>query len=251
MNSPVLYQYLIWMMLTLAPVVFVVLFFVSAPYGRFARGGWGPAVNNRFAWFVMEAPASLLVAYIMVFEMDLSTVTLVFLIIWQLHYFHRVFIYPFSLRGARSMPVVILLMAVLFNSINAYLIGYHFVFQGDQYELDWLASPTFIGGIILYGTGYVITKRSDAILRNLRSPGEDGYKTPHGFLYQYVSCPNYLGEIIQWGGWALLTWSIAGLVFLIWTMANLVPRAIAHHKWYGETFPDYPVQRKALVPFII
>jgi len=238
-------------MLTLAPIVFVVLFFVSAPYGRFSRGGWGPAISSRFAWFVMEAPASLLVAFIMVFEMDLSAVTLVFLLIWQLHYFHRVFIYPFSLRGTRTTPVVIILMAVLFNSINAYLIGYHFVFHGDQYELAWLASPTFIIGVILYATGYVITKRSDAILRNLRDPGEDGYKVPHGFLYQYVSCPNYLGEIIQWGGWALLTWSTAGLVFLIWTMANLVPRAIAHHKWYGETFPDYPEKRRALVPFLI
>ena len=149
------------------------------------------------------------------------------------------------------MPVVIILIAVLFNSINACLIGYHFVFQGDKYELGWLVSPAFIGGVILYTTGYVVTKRSDAILRGLRGPGEHGYRTPHGFLYQYVSCPNYLGEIIQWGGWALLTWSDAGLVFLIWTMANLVPRAIAHHKWYRTTFPDYPAQRKALVPFLI
>ncbi len=238
-------------MLALAPVVFFVLLFVTAPYGRFSRGGWGPAIDNRLGWFVMEFPASLLVAYIMLFEMDLSVVTLVFFLIWQLHYFHRVFIYPFSLRGTRSMPVVIIAMAVLFNSINAYLIGYHFVFHGDQYGPGWLKSPAFIGGVILYATGYVMTKRSDAILRDLRGPGEDGYKIPRGFLYQYVSCPNYLGEIIQWGGWALLTWSTAGLVFLIWTMANLVPRAIAHHKWYGTTFPDYPAQRKALVPFLI
>lgn len=238
-------------MLALAPVVFVALFFVTAPYGRFSRAGWGPVVNNRLAWFMMELPASLLVAFIMLFEMDLSVVTLVFLLIWQLHYFHRVFIYPLSLRNTSTMPVVIILTAVLFNSINAYLIGYHFVFQGDEYELSWLKSPAFIGGIILFAAGYIVTKRSDAILRGLRVEGENGYKTPHGFLFQTVSCPNYLGEIVQWAGWALLTWSTAGLVFLIWTMANLVPRAIAHHKWYRETFPDYPTRRKALIPFII
>ena len=40
----------------------------------------------------------------------------------------------------------------------------------------------------------------------------------------------------------------AGLAFAAWTMANLVPRARAHHRWYRERFPDYPARRKALVP---
>jgi 3-oxo-5-alpha-steroid 4-dehydrogenase 1 len=251
MNSPQLYQAVIWAMLSVAPLVFFLLLFISAPYGRFSRAGWGPVVNNRLGWLVMEAPASLLVAFIMIARMDLSAVTLVFLLIWQLHYFHRAFIYPFSLQGSKSMPVTIVLMAVLFNSINACLISYHFVYYGDLYQADWFASSEFIGGLIIYGTGYAITRRSDAILRSLRGPGEDGYKTPHGFLYRYVSCPNYLGEIIQWAGWAILTWSAAGLVFLIWTIANLMPRAIAHHRWYRETFADYPKERRALIPFVI
>ena len=55
-------------------------------------------------------------------------------------------------------------------------------------------------------------------------------------------------EIVEWLGWALLTWSPAGLAFAAWTMANLVPRARAHHRWYRERFPDYPARRKALVP---
>ena len=96
------------------------------------------------------------------------------------------------------MPIVIALMAILFNSINAYLIGYHFVL--NSYEIDWLTSPFFIVGSILYVVGFFVTKRSDALLRSLRSSGEAGYKVPHGFLYRYVSCPNYLGEIIQWAG---------------------------------------------------
>jgi 3-oxo-5-alpha-steroid 4-dehydrogenase 1 len=67
-------------------------------------------------------------------------------------------------------------------------------------------------------------------------------------MYRFISCPNYLGEIMIWTGWAIATWSLAGLSFLVWTMANLIPRARAHHCWYKEQFPDYPPERKALVP---
>ena len=52
--------------------------------------------------------------------------------------------------------------------------------------------------------------------------------------------PNYLGEIVEWTGWALATWSLAGLAFAVYTAANLAPRAVANHDWYLSTFDDYP-----------
>jgi protein-S-isoprenylcysteine O-methyltransferase Ste14 len=88
------------------------------------------------------------------------------------------------------------------------------------------------------------------VLRNLRGPGETGYKIPRGGAYNWVSCPNYLGEIVEWLGWALATWSFGGLAFAAYTAANLVPRALANHRWYQKRFPDYPVQRKAILPFV-
>ena len=48
---------------------------------------------------------------------------------------------------------------------------------------------------------------------------------PHGPLFRLVSCPNYFGEIVDWSGFALATWSPGGLLFALWTAANLVPRA--------------------------
>ena len=78
-----------------------------------------------------------------------------------------------------------------------------------------------------------------------------GYHIPHTFLYKYLSAPNYFGEIIEWIGWAILTWSISGIVFLIWVIANLFPRAISHHQWYKKKFSDYPKNRKAIIPGII
>jgi 3-oxo-5-alpha-steroid 4-dehydrogenase 1 len=55
---------------------------------------------------------------------------------------------------------------------------------------------------------------------------------------------------VEWAGWALASWSVGGLAFALYTFANLAPRAVAHHAWYREQFPDYPKARKALVPFL-
>ena len=88
------------------------------------------------------------------------------------------------------------------------------------------------------------------MLIRLRAPGEDGYRIPRGGLYGLVSCPNYLGEIVQWGGWALLVWNPGGLAFFVWTVANLAPRALSNHRWYRKNLPDYPENRRALIPFL-
>ncbi len=90
-----------------------------------------------------------------------------------------------------------------------------------------------------------------AIPRRPRSPGETGYRIPRGFLFEKISCPNYLGEVVEWTGWALAAWSLPGLSFAVWTAANLLPRALTHHRRYRKTFPDYPADRKAIVPGIL
>ena len=38
--------------------------------------------------------------------------------------------------------------------------------------------------------------------------------------------------------------------FVFFTAANLVPRAVSHHRWYQEKFDDYPA-RKAVIPFVL
>jgi protein-S-isoprenylcysteine O-methyltransferase Ste14 len=113
-----------------------------------------------------------------------------------------------------------------------------------------VAALTGVPGVALFGLGQWINHQSDAILLALRAPGETGYKIPTGGLYRWVSCPNYLGELIIWTGWAVATWSSAGLSFAVYTFANLAPRAAANHRWYREQFPDYPPERRALIPFI-
>ena len=100
--------------------------------------------------------------------------------------------------------------------------------------------------------GFALAKHSDAILRSLRQPGETGYKIPYGGAYRWVSCPNYLGELLQWVGFAIASWSLPGLAFACFTAANLVPKALSSHRWYKEHFAgDYPSDRKAIFPGLI
>ena len=248
-----IFRILLYVFIGLGGVVFILLFFVSAPYGRHARSGWGPRIESKWGWLFMEAPASLL--FILYYILSWRTTQLtpvIFLLIWQSHYFHRAFIYPFTLRGDKTMPVVIMAFAIIFNTVNTYFQArwiYTLAPEG-MYSIQWLKDPRFIIGVIIFYAGYIITKKSDQILLGLRKPGETVYKIPRGFLFKKISCPNYMGEIIEWSGWAGLVWSWPGLFFAIWTIANLAPRARSHHKWYKSHFPDYPSDRKALIPYI-
>ena len=239
-----------WATLALAPVVFVILFYVKAPYGRHIRGGWGPVLENRLGWFVMESPAVLVLGVIVLTYAQLNLTVVSLLLLWQLHYCHRAFIYPWTLKKGKKMPWLIMLMAVVFNTSNGYLNGWSLVSHAEQYTNPWLSSPQFLVGGIMFFSGMALNKISDRQLAAL-SEAKAGYQVPHGLAYRWVSCPNYLGEIIQWLGWAVACWSLAGWIFAIWTMANLVPRAVAHHRWYRETFEGYPAERRALIPFLL
>jgi 3-oxo-5-alpha-steroid 4-dehydrogenase 1 len=231
---------------SLAVVVFLALLFVAAPYGRHFRRGWGPTTNNRMGWVIMEAAAPLVFAICFVLgKNEITLTTLVFLGLWEAHYIHRAFIYPFSLRS-RPMPIAIVAFGLFFNTVNGYLNGRYIFTLSPGYSNGWLGDPRFLVGAALFITGFIINRQADRILRNLRQGGS--YRIPHGGLYRWISSPNYLGEITIWTGWAVATWSLPGLAFAAWTAANLAPRARSHHAWYREHFKNYPPERRALLP---
>lgn len=235
-----------------AAATFVALFFLNAPYGRHARSDWGPVVGDTLGWLLMEAPSPLLfAAFFALGTHRFAPVPVLFFALWEAHYVHRSFIYPFLLRGhARRMTLAVALMGFFFNGVNATLNGWYLFHLAAPRPLAWLLDGRFLAGLALFAGGYVINRWSDDILRNLRRPGESVYRIPTGGMYRWVSAPNYLGEIMEWTGWAVLTWSFAGASFAAWTIANLAPRARANHRWYRANFPDYPPERKALVPLI-
>lgn len=246
------YFLFLWLWTILGLLVFILLLFVTAPYGRHSRKDWGLSIPNRVGWIVMELPS--LIIFILAFLLGpegVQPLTWIFFAQYVFHYGNRSILWPLRTKTTgKKMPLVIALMAVSFNLVNGYINGYYFSAFAREYSWEWLYDIRFILGIILWGAGVFINWRSDQTLLNLRRGGKKGYFIPQGGLFKYVSCPNFLGEIMEWTGFAIMTWSPAALVFALWTFFILVSRALDHHKWYQETFPDYPVRRKAILPFL-
>lgn len=236
-----------------AVVVFIILFFIIAPYGRHFRKGWGITMHERFAWISMEFPAFFIPLLIFILcKKPITGVSVIFLLIWELHYVQRTFVYPLLLsQPKKKFPLVIAFSGFLFNLINGYIQGYHLFIKSKMYSFLWLLDIRFIIGSVIFLCGFVINLLSDKILRELKKNSEGIYNIPYGGMFTLVSSPNYLGEIIEWIGWSILTWSLPGLLFALFTIANLLPRAVSHHKWYKKTFPDYPEKRKAIIPFLL
>jgi 3-oxo-5-alpha-steroid 4-dehydrogenase 1 len=245
------YKFSLILIFSAAVFIFVMLFFISAPYGKFLRKGWGPSVKTKWAWLIMEFLSPALITLFFILSEKKNIVHVLFVVVWLMHYVHRTFIYPFRQSGRdKPYPIIIVLMALIFNFFNGFVNGYC-VFVLKDYPVSWLLSWQFITGIILFIAGYIINKTADEKLRLLKSQNGQDYVIPRGWLFNYISSPHYFGELLEWAGWAVMTWSVSGLAFFIFTFANLFPRALSSHDWYKEHFQDYPSKRKAVIPFIL
>jgi len=243
-----------WVWIAVAAMIFLMMFFITAPFGRHTSEKWGMMMNNKWGWFIMELPSFLIMSYFLAFGTNISrSYVWILFVCWLLHYAHRTFIYPLRIRAtAKKMPLFIVISAITFNLVNAGLNGYYLAELAPKwdYSLKWLISDHFIIGFVLFLTGMYINLRSDTILIRLRKPGETGYKIPRGFLFELVSSPNLFGEVVEWSGFALMAWNLPAVTFVVWTFANLVPRAKNHHDWYLKNFQDYPKIRRVIFPYL-
>lgn len=247
------YYIALYIWIAFALILFPVQLKIAAPYGRHTKSSWGPMLSNHVGWIIMELPALLVFGYFFLSGSNKLSLTMwMFFGVWILHYINRVFIFPLRINTeGKKMPVVIVIFAIFFNFFNGFFNGYFLGYLSGSYPLSWLSDPRFICGVIIFSTGMYINMRSDQKLILLRKNSGKGYQIPRGGLFEYISCPNHFGEIIEWTGFALMTWCMPALSFAIWTAANLIPRTINHHKWYQDRFNNYPSKRKAVIPFII
>ncbi len=253
------YDTILALALLMPPATLLVSRFVNVPYGRFG-GTWPlPKFHARWGWILMELPATL-VFWPAFFTGPRASWTVPSIIagIWAIHYLNRGFIFPSLLRvpkGTRTFSSVVVGTGVVVTALHGYLHGFFISRYGDHLTDAWLTDPRFLLGMALYVGGLVLNIHSDSVLRSLRTPeeierGEKVYRMPRRGGFIFVTNAQYLGELTAWVGFALITWSLAGVFILAISAANLIPRAIATHRWYHERFPDYPRSRKILVPFV-
>ncbi len=254
---------LLFIMALVGLVVFIALYFVDAGYGKMRTEKWGPAINNKVGWCLMEAPVFIVVLFPYLRSINLydgitrNAPYWVFLLLFEAHYFQRSFIFPFMMKGKSKMPLVIMGLSVLWNLINGYVQGYwlfHIApsYKPELYTASWVTDPRFIIGTCIFIAGMIINLHSDYVIRHLRKPGDTNHYLPKKGLYKYVTSANYFGEITEWLGFAILTWSPAGLLFFWFSCCNLVPRANSIYHKYEQEFPDEFDRKKLkrIIPFI-
>ena len=247
---------------TVGVLTFPVLFFVSAPYGKLVRDGWGGRVDGRLGWAVQELPSPIVMTLAFVYGGDVlafhdaaqtpSALTYTCVAVWWAHYLNRAVYYPL-VRRMSDTTVPVVLMAVAFNFVNGVLVGTELA-RGSAY-LTNPSPPVVALGAFLFVAGAALNIVSDATLRNLRfgRPAKDAGKhfVPFGGLFDYATCPHYLGECVEWCGFAVATQTQSGWAFAFWTFANLMPRAVAYRTWYKNKFgKTYPASRKAMLPYV-
>lgn len=243
--------------LMFALVLPIVSFGIEAPYGRYAVNAgkwWGCLIPGRAAWVLQELPnLILLIICYSVGDPNVcgSSANQVLLVLFAMHYMNRTLIFPFLIRGGKASTFVPFIMAMMFCTTNAYLQCRYLTYL-QRYPDEWLHDPRFVAGLILFFVGFAINNHSDHVLRNLRKPGETGYKIPNAGMFRYVSGANFFGEIVEWTGFACACWSLPAAVFAFTTICNIGPRALNHHQWYLSKFKEsYPKERKAIIPFLL
>ena len=235
----------LWILIAL--IVLPINLIYKAPYGKHSTKKWGKSIDNKTGWILMELPALLTCPLIYFTISEEINLNVVFIVLWITHYLNRTVIYPLRIKTkGKKIPIAIVASAFFFNMVNGILNGYFLTLL----QFESISELYLILGFIIFIIGFYINISSDNLLIKLRT-NQKGYVIPNGKLFNYVSCPNFFGEIIEWLGFAIMTLNPGSLSFLIWTICNLIPRSKAHHKWYKENFENYPKKRKAVIPYLL
>jgi very-long-chain enoyl-CoA reductase len=118
------------------------------------------------------------------------------------------------------------------------------------------ALPLVVVGLCLFLLSECGNAAAHLMLRRLRPEGSTQRQLPQGFLFERVSCPNYLFEVMSWVGFTILTWALSSLVFTLTGAAILTAWARERHQAYKSEFDGkdgkalYPEKRKAIFPFL-
>ncbi|TVU41489.1 hypothetical protein EJB05_15015, partial [Eragrostis curvula] len=94
------------------------------------------------------------------------------------------------------------------------------------------------------------------LLSRLRAGGDGdgkgyGYKIPRGGLFELVTCPHYLFEIIVFLGFAMIAQTVFTLAVAVSMTSYLSGRSCTTRRWYAVKFEEFPARVKTLVPYVL
>mmetsp|Transcript_1253 Transcript_1253/g.1420 ORF Transcript_1253/g.1420 Transcript_1253/m.1420 type:complete len:296 (+) Transcript_1253:54-941(+) len=200
--------------------------------------------------FVVEYTGPILLWLALALSTSLNQIQYIATVLWVLHFVKRVletlFVHRFS---HATMPV----WPNLFKNCTHYwgagmYVGFFVITMPSITVVNELQLWT---GIVIFCIGEYINGHAHITLKNLRKPGTTTRSIPRGFMFEYVTCANYFGEIMTWFGFLIVTIHPSVLFFLVLSAGQMYIWAKQKHNKLIAMFPDYPKHRKILIPFVI
>jgi hypothetical protein len=171
-----------------------------------------------------------------------NTVSLKFLF----HFVRRILEILFVNSYSRPTPLCALLTIALLYGGAATSCAFFQVHTLGQLT----SKPIFMLGFLVFAFSELLNGYHHWLLARLRPPGVRTYGVPRGGLFGWVASPHYLGEILSFIGYAMMSdllpvWGNALVV-----SAYLASRANTTLKWYQREMPlRIPSGLRRLLPF--
>ncbi|PSN61195.1 synaptic glyco protein SC2 [Corynespora cassiicola Philippines] len=139
--------------------------------------------------------------------------------------------------------------------------GHYWIFSGLNMAF-WIYRPdsptardgnplVAYAGLALFVAAELANLSTHLALRDLRRPGSTERGIPRGFGFGWVTCPNYLFEVLAWVGVALVSWNLATVLFIVIAAAQMGVWAKKKERRYRKEFGDrYKRKRFAMLPGI-
>ena len=210
-------------------------------YSKFSKG---TGVSARMAMIILYVlPIIVATAAAWSYLRNASIIQLVVYGVVTLHFAKRVLESLFLHKYSGTMAIPTLIFITFFYSFVAGMISYLNA-QSISTMDAW-----FYLGMTIFLVGESGNFYHHKLLADLRK-NREGYHIPQGGFFEHAACPHYFFELVSWLGILFLSRHLFAFMALIAFTAYLTERSIKTRQWYQENFPEYPLERKCIVPFV-
>jgi very-long-chain enoyl-CoA reductase len=233
------------------------------PYSKFARGFAGAKLPSRLGMLSIYTPSAVISGISLLTSLTsglASERTVLVAAMLFVHFAKRVAETLLLHRFSGSMVGGTAAFISIFYSLVTCLV----LVQQGRVPLSVYDAASSSGilsaGLILFAVGQLGNFYHHWLLASLRKPeasasadgaAEKAYVVPRGGLFELVTMPHYLFEIVAWFGIALAAQQLNVLLVVAGMTSYLAGRSVATSRWYESKFGDkFPGQRRHMVPFI-